>query len=198
MDKLAPTEHPIHDLLRRRWSPIAFDENRPVERETLNRVFEAARWAASSFNAQPWNYIVGVKAEDPEMFNKLASTLVPGNAWAHHVPVLALSVAKTAFAHNGQPNRHAFHDTGAASAELALEATSLGLFVHQMAGFDVEKARQVLQIPDGYEPVAMMAIGYPGEPQKLDEKDKPRQFGERRRKPQKDFVFYSGWANTAG
>jgi nitroreductase len=193
MEKLAPTEVPIHDLLRKRWSPIAFDEHRPVPKEVLDRLFEAARWSASSYNAQPWSYVVGVKDTNPEVFEKLASTLVPGNSWARRVPILALSVAKNSFPHNGEANRHALHDTGAASANLTTQATSEGIYVHQMAGFDAGKARQVLHIPDGYEPVAMMAIGYPGDPDKLPEQDKGRQFGERKRKPQSEFVLYNGW-----
>ena len=193
MEKPAPVQFPLHDLLRRRWSPLAFDADRPVAPETLHRLFEAARWAASCNNAQPWSYIVAVKAEDPAQFEKLAASLVPGNAWAKHVPVLALSVAHTIFPQNGNPNRHAYHDVGAASASLTFQAMQEGLFVHQMAGFDAEKARASLGIPEGYEPVAMMAIGYPGDPAKLDEKGNARQFGPRHRNEQDQFVFYKDW-----
>ena len=192
MEKPANTDHPIHELLHRRWSPLAFDE-RPVPKEMLYRLFEAARWAASSYNEQPWVYILGIKAEDPEQFETLASVLLPGNAWAKNAPVLALSVAKNTFTHSGAPNRVAVHDVGAASASLVFEATLLGLAVHQMAGFDVAQAREQFGIPEGYEPVAMLAIGFPGDPEKLDEGLKKREYGERKRKPVSDFVFTGKW-----
>ena len=104
MEKLAVTKVPIHEILARRWSPLAFDENKPVPDQLLERLFEAARWAASCNNAQPWHYVVAVRAKNPELFEKLSSTLAPGNSWALHVPVLALSVARMDFPHNQKPN----------------------------------------------------------------------------------------------
>src|ERR1700678_4572397 len=134
----ASTSTSIHDLISHRWSPRAF-ENRAVEPEKLRALFEAARWAASSYNAQPWSFIVATK-DDPENFNKVLETFVEFNqGWAKNAPVLALSVAAHKFPHNGEKNRHAFHDVGQAAANLSLEATSLGLQVHQMAGIDSEK-----------------------------------------------------------
>ncbi len=192
MEKPAITDHPIHELLHRRWSPLAFD-GRPIPREMLYRLFEAARWAASSYNEQPWSYIIGLKSEDPDQFDKLASTLLPGNSWAKDAPVLALSVARNTFTHNGAPNRVAVHDVGAASASLTFEATYLGIFVHQMGGFDVDKSRRIFEIPDGYDPVAMLAIGFPGNPDNLEEALRKREEGVRRRKDISKFVFTGKW-----
>lgn len=196
MQKLAPTDFPINDLIRRRWSPRAFSD-KPVEPEVLRSLFEAARWAPSSNNEQPWVYIVGTK-DDPESFAKMVSVLVEFNAgWAKHAPVLILAVSRLAFHNNGTPNRNAYYDTGAASALLTVEATTRGLFVHQMAGFDPEKSRQVFGIPPGYEAIAAMALGYPGDPQSLSEKLRDREVAPRTRKPLSEFVMTAHWGHTA-
>jgi len=161
MQKLAPCDFPVHELIRKRWSPRAFD-GKPVPHEILRSLFEAARWAPSSNNEQPWAYILATK-DDPESFEKVLGTLVEFNAnWAKNAPVLAIAVAKLKFSKNQTPNRVAFYDTGAASALLSVEATAHGLGVHQMAGFDPEKARQTFAIPVDCEAVAALAIGYPG------------------------------------
>jgi nitroreductase len=140
IDKAADNQYPIHDLLRQRWSPIAFSEQQ-VEQELLRSVLEAARWAASSYNEQPWSFIVAT-SDNQEEFNRLLSCLAEGNQiWAQNAPVLMISVAKLSFERNGVENRHAFHDVGAALANLAIQATANGLFIHQMAGFDVPKSR---------------------------------------------------------
>jgi nitroreductase len=156
-------------------------------------MFEAARWAASSYNEQPWTYIVGVRQVDPEQFDRLASVLAPPNAWAKRAPVLALSILKTTFSHNNSPNGVAMHDVGAASASLTIEGLRDGVFVHQMAGFNKAKAKEVFAIPDGYEPVAMLAIGYPGDPETLEEPLKGRELSERTRTPVSEFVFEGNW-----
>jgi nitroreductase len=192
MEKPAAASHPIHELLVRRWSPRAFAD-RPVPHDVLLRMFEAARWAASSYNEQPWTYIVGVRQVDPEQFDRLASVLAPPNAWAKRAPVLALSILKTTFSHNNSPNGVAMHDVGAASASLTIEGLRDGVFVHQMAGFNKAKAKEVFAIPDGYEPVAMLAIGYPGDPETLEEPLKGRELSERTRKPVSEFVFEGNW-----
>lgn len=179
------------DEIKLRWSPYAFDA-RPVEQEKLARIFEAARWAASSYNEQPWRYIVA-KSSNPEQFRKLASVLSPANGWAEQAPVLAMSVAKTAFTHSGAHNRVAIHDVGAASAQLSLQATAEGLRVHQMAGFDVKKAKEVYGIPDGFEPVAMLAIGYEGDHAAIPEALQAREKSDRVRKPHEQFVFEGAW-----
>ncbi len=196
MQKTAVTEAPIHDLLRRRWSPRAFS-GRPIEPEKLRSLLEAARWAPSSFNEQPWAYIVATR-ENGDEFARMLSVLVEGNAvWAQNAPVLILSVARLNFERDGKPNRHAFHDVGQASAYLTTQATALGLAVHQMAGFQVEKAREDFQIPEGWEPVAAMALGYPGEMDSLPEKLRERELAPRTRKPLEQFVFSGRWGNAA-
>ncbi|MBW4630603.1 MAG: nitroreductase family protein [Iphinoe sp. HA4291-MV1] len=196
MEKPADTQFPIHDLLKRRWSPLAFS-SQPVEKETLCSLLEAARWAASSFNEQPWHFIVATQ-DNPEEFNRLLSCLAEGNqVWAKNAPVLMISVAKLYFEKNGVENRHAFHDVGAAASLLAIQATSLGLFIHQMAGFDVPKAKEVYNIPQGYEPVAAIAVGYPGNPEALPEQYRQRQFSSRQRKSFETFVFTGNWGQTS-
>src|SRR5215467_11266332 len=129
--KQASPDHPIHELIAKRWSPYAFSD-RTVSDDDLKSLFEAARWAASSYNEQPWRYIVATKANAAE-FERLLSCLLEGNqAWARAAPVLALGCTSLRFALNGKPNAAAAHDLGLASASLTFEATSRGLFVHQM------------------------------------------------------------------
>ncbi|NJM69924.1 MAG: nitroreductase family protein [Scytonema sp. RU_4_4] len=196
MKKPADTQFPIHDLLKQRWSPLAFS-SQPLEKKTLCSLLEAARWAASSFNEQPWHFIVATQ-DNPEEFNRLLSCLAQGNqVWAKNAPVLMISVAKLYFERNGNENRHAFHDVGAAASLLAIQATSLGLFIHQMAGFDVSKARELYNIPEGYEPVAAIAIGYPGDSEALPEQYRQREFSPRQRKPIETFVFTGSWGQIS-
>jgi len=196
MHKRAPTDLPVHDFVAERWSPRAFSD-KPVAPDVLQSLFEAARWAPSSSNEQPWAYIVATK-DDAENFAKLLSVLVPFNVtWAQHAPVLALAVAELAFAKNGTPNRNAQHDVGAASAWLTVEATSRGLFVHQMAGYDHDKARQVFVIPAGWEPIAAIAIGYPGDPDSLPQPLRDREVAPRTRKPISEFVMSGSWGKKA-
>ena len=196
MHKRTPFDFPIHDLVAERWSPRAFGD-KPISSDILRSLFEAARWAPSSSNEQPWAYIVARK-DDADAFEKLVSILVPANAsWAKHAPVLALAVAQLAFAKSGSPNRNAQHDVGASSAWLTFEATARGLFVHQMAGFDAEKARQVFEIPAGWEPIAAMAIGYPGDPESLPQPMRDREVAPRTRKPISTFVMSGKWGQKA-
>ena len=146
LPKEASPDHPIHELLAKRWSPYAFAD-RPVSDDDLRSLFEAARWAASSYNEQPWRYIVATKA-DPEEFERLLSCLVEGNqAWAKAAPVLALGCTSLNFALNGKPNAAAQHDLGLASASLTLEATARGLFVHQMIGILPDRVRELYASP---------------------------------------------------
>ncbi|MBV8887105.1 MAG: nitroreductase family protein [Chroococcidiopsidaceae cyanobacterium CP_BM_RX_35] len=196
MDKAAQTQYPIHDLLRQRWSPLAFSD-RMVESEKLHSVLEAASWAASSYNEQPWSYIVATKDNEAE-FARLLGCLAEGNQeWARNAPILMLSVAKLNFEYNGVENRHAFHDVGAASTTLAIQAAALGLFIHQMAGFDVPKAKGIYSIPEDYEPVAAIALGYFGDPQTLSERLQQRENAPRTRKPLEEFVFSGSWNQTS-
>ncbi len=194
MSKRAVTEYPLDDSIAERWSPRAFDA-KPVEREKLGSLFEAARWAPSCFNEQPWSFFVGLKGEG-EDFDRLASCLVEGNAWARTVPVLILSVAKTRFARNDKPNRHAQHDVGLAVQSLVLQAQSLGLATHQMAGFDVDRARATLKIPADCEPMAMIALGYPGDASALEPALAERELAPRTRKNLGAIVFGSTWGES--
>jgi nitroreductase len=183
-------------LIAERWSPRAFSD-KPVAPEVLGSLFEAARWSPSSSNEQPWAYIVATK-DDADNFAKLVSMLVRSNvSWAQHAPVLALAVAKLTFEKTGTTNRNALYDVGAASAYLTIEATSRGLFVHQMAGYDPDKARQVFEIPAGWEPIAAMAIGYPGDPESLPQPLRDRELAPRTRKPISAFVMSGSWGKKA-
>jgi len=168
-----------------------------VPQDVLRSIFEAARWAPSSNNEQPWAYIVATK-DDRENFEKMLSVLVEFNVqWARSAPVLALAVARLTFAKNNAPNRNAQYDTGAATALLSVEATARGLAVHQMAGFDPEKARRVFGIPAGWEPMAALAIGYPGDPASLPPPLKDREMAPRTRNPIAEFVMAGQWGHTA-
>ncbi|HEY6386700.1 MAG TPA: nitroreductase family protein [Candidatus Acidoferrum sp.] len=196
MNKPAPTAFPVHDLIRDRWSPRAFSD-KPVDPAILASLFEAARWAPSSNNEQPWTYLVATK-DDGENHTRMLSVLVEFNAsWAKDAPVLVLAVAGLKFHADGTPNRNAFYDTGAASALLSVEATARGLAVHQMAGFDHAKAQQVFEIPDDWEPIAAMAIGYPGDPNSLSQKLRDREVAPRTRKPITEFVMSGRWGHTS-
>jgi nitroreductase len=191
VEENANFEHPVHELIAKRYSGRAFS-SRPVDAATLKSLFEAARWAASCSNEQPWSFIVTEKGKPG--YDRLLSCLVEFNVeWAKHAPVLILSIARLDFASTGKPNRHALHDVGQAAANLALQATSLGLVAHQMAGFDAQKARTEFLIPEGYEPAAVIAVGYPGDPAALSEKLRSRELAPRRRKPLSAFVFSGTW-----
>ena len=192
MEKPADAQHPIHDLFKRRWSPRAFSDH-PVESEKLHMLFEAARWAPSSNNEQPWRFIVAIKDNETE-WTRLLACLVEGNRkWAYRAPVLILSVASLNFQDDSTPNRHAFHDTGMAVENLVLQATALGLVAHQMAGFDVEKARADLKIPSGYEPVALIAVGYPRDIVSLPDRLRERELQPRSRQPISEWTFSGQW-----
>src|SRR5579862_5664393 len=180
MKNPAPAESPLHEVVLHRWSPRAFSD-KLVSPSILKSLFEAARWAPSSSNSQPWAYIVATK-DDKENFDKILSTMVEFNqGWAKHAPVLAISVAQIRNKED-KPNTLAFHDVGSASAQLSFQAVADGLYVHQMAGFDANKAREVFHIPDDWQAVATIAIGYPGDPNSLPDKLKERELAPRNRK----------------
>lgn len=196
MERLRDAAHPVHDLLRRRWSPRAFSD-RPVEREKLLSLFEAARWAPSSNNEQPWSFIVATKGE-PEEYARLLACLVEKNqAWAKSAPVLMISVASKFFARSGGANRHAWHDVGQAVANLTVQATALDLYVHQMAGFSPDKARETYGIPESADPVAAIAVGYLGDASALPEDLRQRELTTTPRKPVGQFVYTSKWSEPA-
>jgi len=196
MSNPAPVEFPVNELIQNRWSPRAFSD-KPVSQEVLRSLFEAARWAPSSSNEQPWAYIVATK-DDTENFEKSLGALVEFNAnWAKKAAVLVIAVAQLAFAKNNAPNRNAQYDVGAASLQLSIEATARGLVVHQMAGFDPETAREAYNIPQGWEPIAAMAIGYPGDASSLPEPLQSREKAPRSRKRIREFVMSGQWGHTA-
>lgn len=196
MEKLAETQVPIHEVIGRRWSPRAFSP-RSVEPEKLQSVFEAARWASSASNEQPWAFVVAAK-DDPKNYEAMLGVLVDFNrGWANQAPVLILTLAHTQFEKDGRPNRHAFYDLGQAASNLSLQATALDLATHPMAGFDVEAARQRFAVPAGWEPVSVIAVGYPGDPDSLNEKLRQRELAQRQRKPLQSFVFSRTWGSAA-
>jgi len=195
-DQETSRDYPIHPLLAERRSLRAFSP-KTVEPEILGSLLEAARWAPSCANEQPWSFIVAVKDDKPE-FEHLLGCLIEFNLdWARHAPVLVLSVARMIFQSTGKPNRHAFHDVGQAIASLTVQATASGLVVHQMAGFDVEKARREFAIPQDHEPVAVTAIGYPGSPADLPDKLRQKELAPRQRKALADFVFERSFGQAA-
>jgi nitroreductase len=196
MEKLADTTYPIEPLLKQRWSPRAFAD-RPVEVEKLLSLWEAARWSASCTNQQPWYFIVATRA-DPTEYARLLSCLRENNQlWASQAPVLMVSVAKLTFDMNGQANRYAFHDVGLAAANLIVQATALGLYVHQMAGFYPDKVRELYSVPEDFEPVAGIVLGYPGDPATLSEELRQRELAPRTRKPVETFIFQGAWGETS-
>jgi nitroreductase len=193
MRKPAPTDAGVHELIRERWSPRAFSGT-PIAAHDLTLLLEAAQWAPSSMNEQPWRFVVADRSRNPEMHARVLSTLVPANvAWAHRAPVLIVAVAKMAYARNGALNRHAFYDTGAAVVQLALQATSMGLRIHQMGGFNAEQAGGVLSIPEGHEAVVVLAIGYPGDAGELSEELRARELAPRQRRPLSETVYNGVW-----
>lgn len=198
-EKPAQTDYPINELMRRRWSPRAFEEGRPVERETVLTLLEAARWAPSCFNDQPRHFLV-FDGSDAEALERARGCLSPGNEWARKAPVLMLSVARETFEQNGKPNRWAQHDTGLATENMLLEAVELGLAAHPMAGYDADRARTEFGIPEGFTPIAMIAIGYPnrGNLGELDEKLRGKELATRERKSIAAIAFAGMWNAAYG
>lgn len=190
MNRDANPDYPIHPLLVARHSPYAFDPARPVDAATVHALFEAARWTMSSYNAQPWRYIVGIKGDGTDTWEKVHACLVEGNQpWAKNAPVLALGLAKTTFDHNGKPNKAAEHDLGAASAFLTVEAVSRGLCVHQMIGIEPEKVVATFALGADIKPLTGLAIGYLGEPGLIPEAYAARDRNPRARIAQRDFLL---------
>ncbi|HIF70802.1 MAG TPA: nitroreductase [Candidatus Lambdaproteobacteria bacterium] len=188
MEKPTITEIPLIESISRRWSPRAFATT-PVSQDRLRQLLEAARWAPSCYNAQPWTFIVGTQ-DNPETFRKLSKCLVPVNqSWAAKAPVLMLALAELNFAHNGKPNRHAAHDVGLALGNLLNQATILGLQAHLMAGFSGNTARELFAVPDTHDPVTMLALGYPGDPESLPDTLREKELAPRTRKSLDEIAF---------
>ena len=196
MKNPAPSEYPVQDLIRDRWSPRAFSD-KAIAPADLCSLFEAARWAPSSSNEQPWAFIVAPK-HDHANFTKALQPLVEFNVnWAKHAAVLGFAVSELAFAKNKAPNRNAQYDTGASMALLSIEAVSRGILVHQMAGFDPDTAREVFAIPASWDAIAAFAMGYPGDPASLPQPYRDRETAPRVRKPIREFVMSGKWGHTA-
>jgi nitroreductase len=196
VEKPANDGHRLLDVLRRRWSPVAFS-TWPIAREDLCSILEAARWAPSSYNGQPWHFIVAMR-EQPEEFQRILECLNPRNVeWARNAPVLMIAVTRLDFAHTGQPNRHAFHDIGLAVESMVIQAMSVDIFTHQMAGFSPDKARELFGIPESFEPVTAIAMGYAGSAEKMPAEFRERQNAPRTRKELADFVFSGSWGNPS-
>lgn len=194
MNRDAETQYPIHELLRTRWSPVAFADT-PVDGDTIGSLLEAARWAPSSYNEQPWTLILA-RRDDREAFDRLAGCLVEFNQqWASRAPLLLLAVARREFTKNGKPNRHARYDVGQAIAHLTVQATASGLYVHQMAGFDPDQAREVCGIPETHDAITMMAIGYIGDPSELPPQQSERDRSPRERKPLAEVAQVGRWGD---
>jgi nitroreductase len=192
--KQGKSEVPIEDLFLRRWSPRAFTET-PIDSETLKAIFSAGQWAASSFNEQPWRFVVGRKGEPA--WQRIFESLVPANqSWTKSAPVLFASFAKKTFTENGAVNRLAQHDVGAASAQISLKATIRGLHTHGMAGFDREKLAASCGVSNDFEAVACWALGYRGDPETLNEQQKNMELAPRNRRTLAEIVF-GDWESPA-
>lgn len=192
MSKRALPDHQIHELISTRWSPYAFSK-RTISRDGLLSIFEAARWAASSFNEQPWRYLIAHGDQEKDFEQLLGCLLQANRTWAREAPTLALACIRTTFSRNDRPNRVAQHDLGLASATLTFEATSRGVYVHQMAGILPDKAREVFAIPDAFVAVTALALGYRAEPGTGTREFHARDERERNRRPLDDFVFGVDW-----
>jgi len=199
MEKIAQTEAPIHELIARRWSPRAIDPDRAVPHDHLLSLLEAARWAPSCFGDEPWHFLVCDREADRGAWDAALSCLTEKNqSWARRAPLLIVAVAAAAFHATGKPNRWGQYDTGAASENLCLQATALGLAVHQMGGFDVDRARRSFGIPEEYTPMAFIAVGFPGDPAVLQESLRERELAERERRPLAETCFAGRWGQGLG
>lgn len=195
--KPAKTDRPLIAEIKQRWSPRAFDPDREIDAETLATLLEAARWAPSSFNDQPWRYLVFDRT-DRRARAKAEACLFDGNSWARNASVLIISAGARTSGRTGRPNRFVLHDTGMATMNLILQAISHGLVSHQMGGYDRERARAEFEIPEEFELASMIAIGYPGDPALLAPEVGEREAAPRQRSQFSDFVFAGTWGNPLG
>lgn len=185
---------PVNALIEKRWSGRAFSD-RAVEKEKVRTLFEAVRWAPSCMNEQPWRFILTHKGEPG--YERLFATLKPGNqSWAGEAPILILTVVKTVFSQTGTPNTYALYDLGLAMGHFGLQATELGLNLHQMAGFDRNLTKELFHLPENYEPATIIALGYLGDPETLPEKYQKSEQAPQIRKKVEEFVFQEAWGNT--
>jgi len=194
VEKKAQSSVAIHDIISRRWSPRAFDNSKTVSRGQVMALLEAARWAPSCFGDEPWRYLVWDRNRDPGAWQKAFECLSERNqAWVKNAPLLLASIASGQFTRNGKPNRWGQHDTGAASANLVLQAVALGLAAHQMGGFNVDMLRERFAIPSGFTPMAMIAVGYQADVATLEGEFKERELATRTRRPLGEKFFEGNW-----
>ncbi len=194
LEKPAKTQVMIQDLIAKRWSPRAFDPEKLVTREQIITLLEAARWAPSSRNEQPWHFLVFDKQTNLAAWENMLSCLDEANQqWAKHAPLLILTTAKGNFEHNNQPNRWALYDCGAAAENICLQATALGLVVHQMGGFKLAKTHELMGLPIEITCLSVMAIGYQASPEILEDSFKTRELEERSRKPLTESFYEGPW-----
>lgn len=196
--KHAAADHDILDLIRERWSPRAYDSARPVAADTVMQLVEAARWAPSSRNEQPWRFVVVDARQDADANVALVATLSKGNqAWAPKAPMLVAVCVKMLVGDTAEANRHAYYDTGHAIALFTLQAQALGLGVRQMEGFDRAAATASLGVPGDYEIAVLMAVGYPAAPETLEmERHRELELTPRSRRPAAESVFRGRWGRT--
>lgn len=184
----------LHDIIQNRWSPRSFAADRDIDEQTVLTLLEAARWAPSCFNDQPWRFIICNKTTNQTAWQDLLNCLGEKNQlWAKNAPVLLLSVAMKTFAHNDQPNRWSQYDTGAAGMSICLQAVAMGLVTHQMGGFDAEKCRERFALPDNCEPMSVIAIGYQADADLLSAELKANELKPRHRKTLEDNFFFGNW-----
>jgi nitroreductase len=177
----------LHPLISKRWSPRAFD-SRPLSPETLAALLEAARWAPSSANEQPWRFVEVGREDDAR--EPLLAALSPGNRrWAERAPVLMVVAARALSGRTGRPNPHAWHDAGLATAQLLTQATALGIGAHVMGGFDPQVARDAVGIPEGFDPVSVIAIGFVAPAETLPDDLRERERAPRVRLPLREIAF---------
>ena len=195
--KHAQADHDILDVIRERWSPRAFDPARPLSRRDLHRLFEAARWAPSSANEQPWRFVVVDRHRAPEEFAALHAALTGSNqTWAMSAPVLMLVAVSLVHSRTGGVNHSAWYDTGQAVGFLTLQATEMGVGIRQMEGFDRAQVRAACGVPDSHEPAVVMAVGYPGDPESLVvERHRVSEGQPRTRQAIEAFVFEGRWGS---
>jgi nitroreductase len=192
--KPATTQQPIHDIIANRWSGRAYDASKPVSKEQIISLLEAARWAPSCFGDEPWRYVVCNKADNMQAWQAAFDCLVPGNqGWAVNAPVLLLICADTVFRANGKPNKWAPYDTGAATENLCLQAAASGLMAHQMGGFDADKARASFKVPERYQILPMVTVGYQAPADTLSDEVKERELAARNRQPLGELFFDGAW-----
>ena len=187
--KRAVTQFPVIEEIKKRWSPRAFDTKKSITRDDINTILEAASWAPSAMNEQPWRYVVALK-EETEKFNAVVNCLFDANTlWAKNAAALVVSFAKLTYSSNGKTNSAALHDVGMANQNMLLQAASMDIYTHVMGGFDKEKVKEVFKTEPDMQPVVIIALGSLGNPEDLPEPLKVREIAARTRKNIEEIVL---------